>query len=70
MMVVVYMGQNQKTGASGVEFGYKMAKIVAKYLNTELLSSQSNEILIDGERFVIKSAHRKTSSIGITIKYA
>lgn len=66
-MVVVYMEQNQKTGASGVEFGYEIAKIIAKYLNTELLSPKSNEILIDGERFVIKSGHRKTSSIGITV---
>jgi hypothetical protein len=44
-----------------------MAKMIAKFLDTELLSANSNEIIFEGERFVIKSAHRKTSSIGITV---
>lgn len=61
------MVQNQITGLAGYEFGQEMAKIVAKFLDTNLLSAKSNEIILDGELFIIKSAHRKTSSIGITV---
>jgi len=62
------MEQNQITGAKAVERGFKMARIVAKFLDTDLLSTKSNEIILDGKLFVIKSARRKTSSIGITEK--
>lgn len=61
------MLQNQITGSEAVGYGYRMAKIVAKFLDTDLLSAKSNEILLNGELFVIKSARRKTSSIGITV---
>lgn len=63
----MHMGQNKITGSAAVEFGHEMAKMIAKFLDTELLSANSNEIIFEGERFVIKSAHRKTSSIGITV---
>ena len=62
------MGQNQITGAAGDKYGREMARIVAKLLKTELLSNKSNEILLDEGLFVIKSARRKTTSIGITVK--
>ena len=62
------MVQNQITGSAGNNFGREMARIVAKFLDTNLLSAKSNEIILDGKLFVIKSARRKTSSIGITEK--
>lgn len=63
----MHMGQNKITGSAAVKFGHEMAKMIARLLDTELLSANSNEIIFEGERFVIKSAHRKTSSIGITV---
>ena len=62
------MVQNQITGSAGNNFGREMARIAAKFLDTNLLSAKSNEIILDGKLFVIKSARRKTSSIGITEK--
>lgn len=61
------MGQNEITGRAGHHFGHEMAIKVARFLDTELLSPKSNEITLDGELFVIKSAKLKTSSIGITV---
>lgn len=60
------MVQNQITGADAVRNGFKIARIVAKFLDTNMLSAKSNEIILDGKPFIIKSARRKTSSIGIT----
>ena len=61
------MGQNEITGGVGHHFGHEIAIKVARFLDTGLLSPKSNEIILDGERFVIKSAKLKTSSIGITV---
>jgi len=61
------MGQDEITGRGGHYFGHEMAINVTKFLDTELLSTKSNEITLDGKRFVIKSAKLKTSSIGITV---
>ena len=66
-MEIMQMGQNEITGRAGHQFGHEMAIKVARFLDTELLSPKSNEITLDGELFVIKSAKLKTSSIGITV---
>ena len=66
-MEIKQTGQNEITGRAGHHFGHEMAIKVARFLNTELLSPKSNEITLDGELFVIKSAKLKTSSIGITV---
>lgn len=42
------MEQNQITVAAGNIFGREMAKIVATFLDTNLLSAKSNEIRLDG----------------------
>lgn len=60
------MPQNQNSGAEGNRFGHEMAARVAEFLGTELISENSNEIIWEGKRFVIKSAHKKTSEIGVT----
>jgi hypothetical protein len=66
-MEIMQMGQNRITGRAGHHFGHEMAIRVARFLDTELLSPKSNEITLDGELFVIKSAKLNTSSIGITV---
>ncbi|NPE28644.1 hypothetical protein HNV12_11880 [Methanococcoides sp. SA1] len=64
------MGQTPKTGQAGDKFGHRMGKYVAKHLVTQLLDTGtgSNEAIYDGERFILKSAHKNTSSIGVTIR--
>lgn len=60
------MPQNQKTGAEGNKFGHEKAAKVAKFLGTKLISENSNEIVWEGKRLVIKSAHKNTPEIGVT----
>lgn len=60
------MPQSQKTGVEGNQFGHEMAAKIAKFLGTELISENSNEIIWEGKRFVIKSAHKNTPEIGVT----
>jgi hypothetical protein len=62
-------GQTQDTGRAGNNFGHRMGMYAAKYLDTELLKTEnkSNEAMLDGQRIVLKSAHKKTSSVGVTL---
>ncbi|KGK99218.1 hypothetical protein LI82_04130 [Methanococcoides methylutens] len=63
------MGQTPETGQAGNNFGHRMGEHVAKRLGTQLLETGtgSNEAIYDGERVILKSAHKNTSSIGVTI---
>lgn len=61
------MPQDQETGAEGNKFGHEMAAKVAEILGTQLISKNSNEINYDGKLFVIKSAHKSTPDIGLTV---
>jgi len=63
------MGQNVDTGRAGNDFGHRMALYAAKHLGTKLLDTgnKSNEAMLDGQRVVLKSAHKRTSVIGVTL---
>ncbi|ETA67820.1 hypothetical protein MettiDRAFT_1255 [Methanolobus tindarius DSM 2278] len=63
------MGQNKNTGRAGNNFGHRMAVYAAQNLGTELLNTgtKSNEVILDGQRVVLKSAHKKTSAVGVTL---
>jgi len=61
------MVQNRKSGAAGNKYGHMMGEKVAKFLGTRLLSKSSNEMILDGQRIVVKSARRKTPEIGLSI---
>lgn len=60
------MTQDRKSGAKAAEMGHRRAKGLAILLNAVSLSEQSNEVMFDGKRAVIKSCSPTTSSIGIT----
>ena len=60
------MVQNAETGRAGNDYGYKTAFQVAQLLGAKLLGKNSNEAILKGEKVVLKSARKKTSSIGVT----
>lgn len=60
------MPQDRISGRAANQWGHKMAKWVAQYLGTELLSDFSNEAFLGDERIVIKSAHQRTPQIGLS----
>lgn len=63
------MGQTAKSGRKAVCYGHCMAEFTAKHLGTKLLDigTGSNEAIYNGERVVLKAAHKGTPSIGVTI---
>ncbi|MCD4677719.1 MAG: hypothetical protein K8S18_17235 [Desulfobacula sp.] len=61
-------GQTQDTGRAGNDFGHLMGEFAVRQLGTELIresSIKSNEAFLDEKRVVIKSAHKKTTGIGV-----
>jgi len=61
------MGQTRETGAAANKYGHTMARKIAHYLGTQLLSNKSNEIEFLGERLVIKCAHKNVPEIGVSL---
>jgi hypothetical protein len=62
------MVQTQESGRAGNDFGHRMGEYAANHLGIELIRDSpiiSNEAYLDGQRVVIKSAHKNTTSIGI-----
>lgn len=61
-------GQTENSGRAGHNFGHRMGEFAAKHLGTELIrdsSIRSNEAFLQGDRVVIKSAHKRTTKIGV-----
>lgn len=62
------MVQTQESGRAGNNFGHIMGEHTAKHLGIQLIRDSSiisNEAYLDGQRVVIKSAHKNNSRIGI-----
>jgi len=61
------MPQDRESGAAGAKFGRETAKIIAQKLGaTKEGRSTSNEYLLKGKHIVIKCAHQKNDSVGIS----
>lgn len=60
------MGQDRESGEAANEYGHAMAARVARFLGASVISKISNEAVLDSERIVIKSAHRRTPQIGLS----
>lgn len=62
-------GQTQNTGRNGDYFGRRMGAYAAQHLGSKLLDTgtKSNETILDTQRVVLKSAHKRTSAIGVTL---
>ena len=61
------MVQNRESGADGNKYGHMMGEKVARFFGTKLLSKSSNEMILDDQRVVVKSARYKTPEIGLSI---
>ncbi|ADE36810.1 hypothetical protein [Methanohalophilus mahii] len=61
------MVQDEDSGRAGNNFGHLMAKYAAKNFGVKLLDNgnNSNETILDGQKVVIKSAHKSNNRIGI-----
>jgi hypothetical protein len=60
------MSQDKSSGAEGNRYGHECGKKIATALGAQMLRAGSNECLLNGERIVIKCAHKGTSSVGVT----
>ncbi|MFG1497817.1 hypothetical protein ABMA57_14395 [Saccharospirillum sp. HFRX-1] len=62
------MPQNQQSGARANDWGRQIAREIAEAIGAEMLSKNSNECKLEGERAVIKCAKLSTDSVGVTYK--
>lgn len=62
------MAQNQNTGRQADAWGRRCACAVAAAIGVRLSTTISNEAIFNNQRVVIKCAHRKTDSVGLSHK--
>lgn len=60
------MSQTSESGARASEWGHRCARELAARLGASEPRGNSNECELDGERVVLKCAHAKTDSVGVT----
>jgi hypothetical protein len=60
------MPQDKRSGEEGNAYGHECGKQIASALGALKLNPASNECLLNGERVVIKCAHKITNSVGVT----
>jgi hypothetical protein len=59
------MPQDKRSGQEGNTYGHDCGQEIASALGALKLNPASNECLLNGERVVIKCAHRKNYSAGV-----
>lgn len=60
------MPQDRETGAAGSNYGHECGKEMIAALGGKKLNSRSNVFLLDGKRYAIHCARRRTTSVGVT----
>jgi len=60
------MGQTRESGAAGRDYGLKMGGRIAELVGASRLRANSNEVVWEGRRAVIKAAAVGNDSIGVT----
>jgi hypothetical protein len=60
-----YMPQDRQSGVRASRYGKECARRIAAAIGAQMIGRKSNECVWNGERALIKSAHRKTTSIGV-----
>lgn len=60
------MKQDAVSGARASEWGHRCARALAPLLGASDPHGNSNECELNGQRVVIKCAHAKTNSVGVT----
>ena len=59
------MPQDRQSGLRASRFGKECARRIADAIGAQMLGKKSNECTWNGQRVVIHSAHRKTTSVGV-----
>lgn len=59
------MAQDRDSGLEASRYGHVCARLIAKAIGAEMMSEKSNECLWNGRRVVIKTAHNRTTSVGV-----
>jgi hypothetical protein len=62
------MGQTRETGRRGHESGYRNADVLAKRLNAQRVSTQSNEFVMGSRRVLLKTGDRGAVASGMTLE--
>lgn len=60
------MPQNQQTGAAGSNYGHECGKKMIAALGGNKLNSRSNVFVLDGKRYAVHCAQKRTTSVGVT----
>ena len=59
------MPQDKLSGLQASRYGKACARQIAEAIGAQMLGPKSNEAIWNGQRVVIHTAHRKTSSVGV-----
>jgi hypothetical protein len=59
------MPQDRQSGLRASRYGKECAPRIAAVIGAKMLGTKSNECVWKGQRAVIKSAHQKTTSVGV-----
>jgi hypothetical protein len=59
------MVQNRESGLEASRYGHRCAGAIAKAIGAEMVGKRSNECTWNGQRVVIKTAHNRTTSVGV-----
>jgi hypothetical protein len=59
------VAQDRQSGLEASRYGRRCARLIAKAIGAEMVGNKSNECIWNGQPVVIKTAHCKTSSVGV-----
>src|SRR5271155_5467996 len=59
------MPQDRESGLRASRYGKECARRIAAAIGAQMLGKKSNECVWNGERALTKSAHHKTTSVGV-----
>jgi hypothetical protein len=59
------MPQDHRSGLEASRYGHRCARAIAKAIGGQMVGDKSNECIWNGQRVVIKTAHTKTTSVGV-----
>jgi len=59
------MAQDRQSGLEASRYCRRCARQIAKAIGAEMVGRKSNECIWNGQRVVIKTAHNRTTSVGV-----
>jgi hypothetical protein len=59
------MPQDRQSGLKASRFGKECARRIASAIGATMLGAKSNECIWNGQRTLIKTAHQRTTSVGV-----